>query len=840
MPATRFTSAERQLEQFARQLARQHTLTDQPPTSTESMAHLRWLSQRLETIHHQYTQLTSRERSLSYAAEWLLDNFYIVQQALRQIRQDLPDHYYHQLPRLQGPDQSDNIPRAYSLIRSFCQQEQCQYNLARLKRFVHAYQQIHPLTMGEVWAVPIMLRLTLIESLTLALSRLTQQRTPSPIATYSHTVPDDDIVAYSIASLRQLNGQDWQSFFEATNLVEQKLRQDPAGVYGRMDFDSRDQYRKVIEKLAPNSPHDEITTAEAVLSLAQQGKDSEHRLDERLAHVGYYLLADGRSQLETILDYQPTRWQTMRRTLRAHPTFFYLGSSTLLTLLLLSGVSWYAVAAGGSLGWVLFSLFLTLIPALTIADSVVNWVVTHSIAPRVLPKLDFEKGVPDDCRTIVVIPALLAQTADVHSLFTQLEMHYRRNPDANLAYALLTDFADAETQHRPEDDALIQAALTRLQALNDTYEQRPFYFFHRERLWNPAENCWMGWERKRGKLHEFNRWLRCDNNTSFTVQAGQLDELSNIPYVITLDADTVLPRGAAPRLIGTLAHPLNCAHFAPQTNRVVAGYTILQPRTAVKPTSANQSLFTRVFTGDIGLDLYTLAVSDVYQDLWGEGIYVGKGIYDVDAFERSLDGRVPPNTLLSHDLFEGIHGRAGLVTDIILYEAYPTHYLTNLYRSHRWIRGDWQLLPWLWPQVPSQDGRIPNQLSPINRRKVADNLRRSFLSPMLLLLLLAGWTVLPGSPLLWTAVALGTPAAPLLTNILAAFLQHIRSETGVEAWYAVRDSALRWLFYCAFLPYEAFLHSHAILLTLYRLTLSRKHLLEWTSAAKRPASLTAV
>ncbi|MCB8945076.1 MAG: cellobiose phosphorylase, partial [Ardenticatenaceae bacterium] len=830
------TPTEHQLEQAAHHIAAQHHLATPPASPSHlPLERLRWLAQRLETIQQQYVQTSKQELALSYAAEWLLDNYYIVQQALRQIRQDLPAHYYQELPRLQRQDELNNTPRVYHLARTFLEHEQCQHSLTRLKRFVTAYQQSHPLTMGEVWALPIMLRLTLLECLTLALSRLTQQEAAASILPYTYALQDDEIVAHAIASLRQLNGQDWQSFFEKTSLVEQRLRHDPAHIYGRMDFDSRDQYRKAIEKLAQNSPLDEIAVTDAALQLARQAAPTtapKTPLYDPEAHVGYYLLANGRSQLKAAIHHQPTNWQKIDHILRTHPTALYLGSIMLLTILLLSLGGWYAIHTGASLIWLLLTSLLLLIPALTIADNLINWLVTHLVSPRTLPKLDFTKGVPPDCRTIIVIPALLAQTADIDNLFTQLEMHYRRNPDANLAYALLTDFADAQTQHRSEDETLIQEALTRLQALNETYPQRPFYFFHRQRLWNPAEGCWMGWERKRGKLHEFNQWLRGHTPTSFTVQAGQLQQLHNIHYVITLDADTILPRSGAQRLIGTLAHPLNRAQFHPQTNQIIAGYTILQPRTQVKPTSANQSLFTRIFAGDIGLDLYTLAVSDVYQDLWGEGIYVGKGIYDVDAFERSLNGRIPPNTLLSHDLFEGIHGRAGLVTDIVLYEDYPTHYLTNLSRSHRWIRGDWQLLPWLRFTVPATNGRLPNTLSAINRRKIADNLRRSLLSPALLLLLLAGWTILPGSPLFWTALALLTPAAALLTTSLIALLHLAQGETWTEALRPVRDSAVRWLLFCAFLPYEAILHTHAILITLYRLIISRQHLLEWTSAAQ--------
>ena len=393
---------------------------------------------------------------------------------------------------------------------------------------------------------------------------------------------------------------------------------------------------------------------------------------------------------------------------------------------------------------------------------------------------------------MVVVPCLISTKADVASLTSQLELHYLRNPDPHLSFALLSDFADAQQAEMPEDAALIDLATERIEELNGQYPGRPFYLFHRKRLWNAAQKSWMGWERKRGKLHEFNRLLRGHTGTSYNVQIGDVTILQQIRYVITLDADTILPRGEANRLVGALAHPLNRAEFDAETGEVIAGYTVLQPRTAIKPTSANQSLFTRVFTGDRGIDLYTRAVSDVYQDLFGAGIFVGKGIYDVDAFERSLAGRVPENAILSHDLFEGIHGRVGLATDILLYEDYPPHYLVNVLRSHRWVRGDWQLLPWLLPRVPAQDGWIRNDLAVIDRWKILDNLRRSLLAASLMLLLIAGWTVLPGAAWVWTLLAALTPAVPPLFNAALALAHGVKNSSYRAALRPLRDDALRW------------------------------------------------
>ena len=338
--------------------------------------------------------------------------------------------------------------------------------------------------------------------------------------------------------------------------------------------------------------------------------------------------------------------------------------------------------------------------------------------------------IPDAFRTLIVVPALLSNDREVASLLRQIEQHYLRNPEQNLYYGLLTDFADADQEHLPGDDRLLEQARAGIVTLNLRYaggdQQGRFCLFHRRRLWNPRENRWIGWERKRGKLNELNRWLRGAANTSFVVTDGPVAQLHSVKYVITLDSDTILGSEGARRLIGTLAHPLNQAQADPHTGRVIDGYGLLQPRTEITPTSANRSLFTRIFAGDIGLDLYTNAVSNVYQDLFGSGIFIGKGIYDVDAFESSLRGRVPENALLSHDLFEGIHGRVGLVTDIVLYEDYPPTYAAHMRRQHRWTRGDWQLLPWLLPWLPNPNrAELRTSFQPIDDWKILDNMRRS-------------------------------------------------------------------------------------------------------------------
>ena len=429
--------------------------------------------------------------------------------------------------------------------------------------------------------------------------------------------------------------------------------------------------------------------------------------------------------------------------------------------------------------------------------SLINWIVTLAVPPRVLPKLDFEDGIPAECKTLVVVPSLLSSAAEVRSLIEELELHFLRNQDPHLYFALLTDLADAPRQHMLKDDPLVEQAVSGIRALNEKYHREtssPFYLLHRDPKWNPREEQWMGWERKRGKLHQLNLLLRGSGETAFSVQTGDLNVLREIKYVITLDTGTLMPRGTAHRLIATLAHPLNRAEFDPRSGAVIAGYTLLQPGIEITSTSVNLSRFTRIFAGDIGLDLYSRAVSNTYQDLFGEGIYVGKGIYDIDAFERSLAGRMPENALLSHDLIEGIHGRVGLVTDVILFEDYPPHYFVYIRRSRRWIRGDWQLLPWLLPRVPSvEKGTIPNTLSIIARWKILDNLRRSLLSPALLILFVAGWLWLPGSPLAWTLAGLLTPAVPVLTGLVIGLIQSVRG----KSWHANVSSTRSKTAWCA-------------------------------------------
>ncbi|HSB65166.1 MAG TPA: hypothetical protein VLD65_01230, partial [Anaerolineales bacterium] len=678
----------------------------------------------LEKVHTYFREALNRELSLTLAAEWVLDNYYIIRQALLQIEEDLSPGYYKQLPKLAaGP--LKGLPRIYAIGRGVLSFQNYLLNTIDLQAILIQIQEHVPLTMGELWALPIFLRYSLIETLAYALERIIRPQpfpdlpvfpqqlggTGNPF-TANHTSAGDILaggaVANIILSLRTISEQNWNDFFEAISSLERVLREDPAGIYPVMDFRTRDLYRKEIEALSFASGQEENEISKIALSLARESSEEKpgstgiaigtewdkSPRNDPLPHVGEYILGKDRIQLEHRIGYRPDIKTVLKRWGAQHATVLYLGSIFSLSLIILWLISLVInlpeiFLSDAPLQWitVIVLVISLLIPVLTVSTSLVNWLVTLRIKPRILPKLSFIEGIPAPYQTLVVIPALITSHTEIDNLTRQLEMNFLRNPEPGLLFALLTDFSDSDNETQPEDEEMIRYTATAIENLNAKYgrvipeggltadnrathlnevtnlgrneqTEQPnmegpqhFYLFHRKRLWNQSEGKWMGWERKRGKLHELNRLLRGNKDTSFSTITGATQdraELQSVRFVITLDADTILPRGAARRLVGALAHPLNHAKFDDKTGRVYSGYTVLQPRMEIHPRSANYSWFTRIYAGDTGLDLYTRAVSDAYQDLFGEGSYVGKGIYDIDAFERSVERHIPENSVLSH------------------------------------------------------------------------------------------------------------------------------------------------------------------------------------------------
>ncbi|MBQ1782079.1 MAG: cyclic beta 1-2 glucan synthetase [Gammaproteobacteria bacterium] len=647
-------------------------------------------------------------------------------------------------------------------------------------------------------------------------------------------------IANSIGSLRFIGAMDWKHYVESLSVVEQILATDPSAMHGRQDFASRDRYRHVIEDVARGSRCGELAVARQAIELARQAATQQGQADRR-AHIGYYLIDEGRAQLEQAVGCCPSRLNRLQRACRKACLPLYLGTILALTLLMTAGVC-YGFAAFSSADWRFWLVASgALLAASALAVALVNQAVTLLVPPRSLPRLDFSQGIPGAHRTMVIVPTLLTSQQEVDRLLEALEIRYLGNRDANLYFALLTDFADAAAQTLAADAPLLAYAHAAVEALNATYrDDRPcvFYLFHRPRQWNPFEQVWMGYERKRGKLAQFNARLRGEAPTAFSAIVGDQSILPSIQYVITLDTDTQLPRDAARALIGNLAHPLNRPLYDAARGRIVAGYAILQPRATISLTSAGQSRFARLFAGDTGLDPYTREVSDVYQDLFGEGSFIGKGIYDVDAFRQAVDGRFPENLILSHDLLESGYARSALVTDIELIEEQPASVAIDASRRHRWIRGDWQLAGWLRRQVPgpaSPDGgrptRQPNPLSALSMWKIFDNLRRSLVAPALLALLLVGWLTSAGHAWQWTLlVATVLVLPPLLASLIALlrkpqqgeWLMHLR----LTAEAAGRPLALA-LLSLTMLPYDSRISLGAILRSAARMPFTRRGLLLW-------------
>ncbi|WP_343807942.1 GH36-type glycosyl hydrolase domain-containing protein [Alteraurantiacibacter aestuarii] len=767
------------------------------------------------------------------AAEWLLDNDYFVDRALKQIRKDMPPGFYSQLPAL--ANEPNLPPRVFIVAHEILCATKLQLSLGNVVRFVQVFQRQYPLSIAELWALPTMLRIACIEILISSLTPLLEGAVKQPFAVSPYAAPEHSLdaterVSRSLGNLNVIASIPWKEFFDRTSLVEEVLSQDPDRCYACMDFETRDQYRRAVEEIARLSGQEESAVAAAAVrrSSAVRAEDVAH-------HVGYWLIDEGRWRLEEDLGAVPSRRTRMVRAIFAHPGLFYLA------MLVLAGIgaailpALYLAHVGAGLdGWIA-GLLLSQLPASVLALSVVHWILTRSLRPQVLPKLDCENGLPANSATIVTVPVVISDTEEVARLAERLEAHWLANRDPLLQIALLADLADAPSQTMPGDEEIERALQNAVGRLNHRYgsgHRGPFHLLQRPRLHNPAQGCWMAWERKRGKLEQFNKLLVEGDWSGFSHHTGDRKSLSRIRFVVTVDADTILPPGSVGKMVGTLAHPLNHARIDPVSARVTGGYTIIQPRVEISPSSGERTLFARLFTGETAIDIYSRAVSDVYQDLFGSGIFVGKGIYDLRAFHAVIDGRVPENRILSHDLFEGAHGRAALATDIVLYENFPTNYSEYTRRLHRWIRGDWQLLAWLWPHVPGPNGtRLRSRIAGIDRWKMIDNLRRSLVPPSLVALALAGWFVLPGHPAFWTALVILAPAGQLFTDLVSGFAHGRRAGAAYGFWYRMSDQAGRWLLVLIYLLHEAMLSLHAIMITLWRSLVSHRNLLEWTSAA---------
>ena len=847
-----------------------------------------------KTVRGDLIEAIRLDHTITESGKWLLDNTHLLRTSITEVRNSLPSTFRRQLSRFANRDGNLLV---CELARDIIEASNNALSLGALLDAVNAYQQNRPLSIAELWGLPVMLRFALIEALASLANRVSNEQhiretaylwanrlvESSRISLNSlnsmllqmetdpiHTLPyfatcvveqlqDEETVlvplqhwvesrlaktvadlvrpehnreaaqclsiANAFNSLRTLSKIDFSELFETVNFVERELRRDPAGTYPRNDFQTRNRCRIVVENIAQRSGKSELEIAQAVVARAEQAEVPEQR------EVCWHLLSTGLKTLENSLGARVPIRIRLSRSLCAYSTFFYIGSIFLVTAAFLAIAINLSVSMGLHNRITLGMLAaLSLFPLSELAIQIVNALIISSFAPIPLPKLDFSKGIPEDQVTLVVVPMMLSSPAVVRQELEKLEVRYLANPDFNLYFSLFSDYTDASEPTLPADAELYQAIAAGIDDLNRRYPGDKFLLFHRDRVWSETEGRWIGRERKRGKIEELNRYLR-GNRTSEILRSGRLPD--GIRYVITLDADTLLPPASARRMVSTIAHPLNRPVLDPVTKVRRRGYSIIQPRVSIGLPGATASRFTRIFADTSGTDPYSQAVSDAQQDLFGEAIFHGKAIYDVEAFDESVGNRFPAERLLSHDLIEGSHAGVGLASDIELFENMPLDYPSFCKRAHRWIRGDWQIAQWAFWRVPGPDSRLlPNPLRSISRWRVLDNLRRSLVPVASMLLLLAGWMTssAPGAWSLIVGLAIAIPAiAPVFER-----LAH-RIQGTVIGWQGAHDELLRAGVMIVFLPHQAWIAADAIAKVFYRSLITKRNLLEWHTAERAAA-----
>jgi cyclic beta-1,2-glucan synthetase len=900
-----------QVREQAERLAALHRIDRKPRKGHELLSRLDAAYRLVRGISVELSQADRLELGTTATAEWILDNEYVIESNARDVLVNLPPKFYRRLPSLAG-GRSPGLPRIYDLACELIASVELRLDRENILAFIDAYQSSAALTIAELWAIPQMLRIALIErvgDLALRASAELREREsadfwsnrlirasrrgsdqlfsiltelavqfpgPSPyfaaqlvghlydeesvlvlvqgwlgrifhqslselsLREQNRQAKDQISVGNAFTSLRQLALLDWREIFESESRVELLLRGEEQGVYPGMDFETRDRYRRAVEGLSRASGRDEESVAKTALALTNEAMGDPPGSDGRRKHVGTYLIGEGRPELVKLLGCRESgRYRLLHWVYRRSSPLFFLGFG----ILTLASTSLLALAGMGEAAFgirILLALLLTL-PLSQLVLGLLNYLITRSLPPRALPKMDFEEGgVPDQFRTLVVVPVLLGDAPSIQIEVEKLEVRYLANRGDNILFSLFTDYRDADEEHREEDAVLLRAAEEGIESLNLQYGEGRFLLFHRERRWSETERKFIGWERKRGKLEELNGLLagtRPEGSPNL-LYAGSAAALTGpdgvgVRFVITLDSDTQLPLGSARRLIETLAHPLNQPRFDESGRMRAGGYTIIQPRVSPSLPSTSASLFSRLFADAVGIDPYTRAVSDVHQDLKGEGSYYGKGIYDVRAFDRALGGRFPEERLLSHDLIEGAYVRVGLASDIELYDEFPQSYGAYADRQHRWIRGDWQIAQWVSPRVPRRAGGTErNPLSAYDRWKLFDNLRRSLVSAADLALLLGSWAVSPRAFWVATLVVL----VQLFSRPFVQPFTMLTSRKGIKGFSPslVAHDLLRALADAALLPHQAVLAADAILRTLYRRRFSHRRMLQWTSTQALP------
>ncbi len=816
---------DQELAQRARDWAQSLTWLPATRESGYFAERLTVLNRRLESLLTEVDFPLGPDERLPEDLQWMHDNVRLVRVSYNAAKEGAPS--LRRVPHVRTPEKVV-MPRVLAIAEDLLRALDYRYSDHAFRTYVEAFQTVTGLNMNELSLLVPALNLVALEEFTARGQKVLKGS------------EEQQRISDLMGTLRELSEAPWKELLEPLIVFEQVLATDPARAYGRMDFQSREFYRHTITHFAEHSDCSELEIAQLAIEMAVESTRhpaGDMRLAWRKSHVGYYLIGEGAKALRARAGVQLPWGERFQDFLRHNAEEFYLGGVEILTLVIIIAIMSPVFNAFNTFLGRIFAILVLLLPASQSAVEVMNYLTTALLHPHILPKLDFAEGIPSDCVTMVVVPTLLLNEKQVRRLVEDLEIRYLGNRSRNLHFALLTDMADsAETPN--EDDPLVELCSELIRELDQKYKADnlgTFALFHRHRIFNPREGVWMGWERKRGKLLDFNRLIK-GHYDSFPVKVGDLSLLPNVRFVVTLDSDTELPRGTAHRLVGAMTHPLNQAIIDPHDNIVVAGYGILQPRVGISVQSASQSRLASIYSGQTGFDIYTRATSDVYQDLKGEGIFTGKGIYEVETLSRVLEHRFPRNALLSHDLIEGAYARAGLVSDVEVIDDYPSHYSAYNRRKHRWLRGDWQIVSWLFGSVPDESGRRgPNPISFFSRWKILDNLRRSLVPPGIFLLFVLGWTALPGSPLYWTLVTIAILFVPpwfqfafsVVRTLASGRLRPIR-----DAAAGLGTAMVSVFLTLTFLAHQTMISVDAVLRTFYRRMVSKERLLEWETAAE--------
>ncbi|MVA79985.1 protein ndvB [Agrobacterium vitis] len=834
--------------------------------------------------------------TITPAAEWLLDNHYIIEEAIQEVRRDFPKKFYRQLPTVKVGDRI--IPRVMALAWLYVAHTHSTVTRESMTALAEGYQSEHSLEIGELWALPSMVRFVLVENLRRISTRVEKSRQMRRKANEAadeivrlndeaacreylkqlESLADDNTFATQflyrlrngsqtsavavswlekrleangrtteeamaaehnrlssgnvsmgsiIKGLRTIDDTEWSVWVEEVSHVDKILRSHSD--YEALDFGSRNSYRNTIEKLARRSDKSELEIAQIAIDLSKAAA-STGDLSDAPSNVGSVLVGAQKEALERAVGYRvPAHIAVTRSFKRLHWLAIALPVLA-LTALALALVAWYLSYAGLSVPLITILVVLFALPASEGATGLFNTLSTFVLKPARLVGYEFKEGIPDDARTLVAVPCMISKRDHVDELVRNLEVHYLTNPRGEVYFSLLSDWPDAKVEETEADLEVLEYAKREIAALNARYNEdgkTHFYFLHRRRLFNPQEDCWMGWERKRGKLHELNLLLRGDKDTSYLPGANMVPD--GVQYVMTLDADTRLMRDAVTKMVGKMYHPINRPVHDPKTGRVVSGYGILQPRvTPSLTTGKDASVFQRVFSINRGLDPYVFTVSDVYQDITGEGSFTGKGLYHVDAFERAIKGQIDENTVLSHDLLEGSFARCALVTDVELVEDFPTRYEVEISRQHRWARGDWQLLPYI---LDPKRG-----ITSLGRWKMVDNLRRSLTPIAWFAASVIGWFAMsPIDTLIWQLLLIFSlfvaPTISLINALVPRQTDIVPSAHFQSLWADLRGANAQVALRIVFIADMACMMADAIVRSMYRLLVSRKLLLEWRTAA---------